>query len=342
MVSEKLLLAAIIKDRKAHETIRSIGTELSFGPIGNSIYRTVEKYYDTDPDVNCVAREFLESWIDTEFKDNGKPASAHRQYLAELPSDVSARSITELARQVRQHVVGTELSLALANGSDEEVTQKLIQEYQAIRNGETATRNVRSELIDVLDTADLLEENSDVEYIKLWPKPLNDRLDGGCLRGHHILCFARPETGKTLFSINLVAGFIAQGLQVLYVGNEEPAADIRDRIRGRLLKTSRQSIRSNRAGFASRLASGLAGGARILGSSSFTEMRACLASSAEVNPRKMDVVVIDQVRNMRLRSEGRTAELEAAGIEARAIAKEFNVLVISITQHLTRLQGKSI
>lgn len=47
---------------------------------------------------------------------------------------------------------------------------------------------------------------------------------------------------------------------------------------------------------------------------------------------RFDVVILDQIRNMRLKSDSRTAELEAAGIEARAIAKEMGVLVVSITQ----------
>lgn len=43
-------------------------------------------------------------------------------------------------------------------------------------------------------------------------------------------------------------------------------------------------------------------------------------------------MILDQIRNMRLKSDSRTSELEAAGIEARSIAKDFNVLVVSITQ----------
>ena len=43
---------------------------------------------------------------------------------------------------------------------------------------------------------------------------------------------------------------------------------------------------------------------------------------------------------MRTKSDSRTAELEAAGIEARAIAKEYNVLVISVTQAGDSATGK--
>jgi hypothetical protein len=52
-------------------------------------------------------------------------------------------------------------------------------------------------------------------------------------------------------------------------------------------------------------------------------------------------VILDQLRNMRVKSEGRTAELEAAGREARAIAKDFNVLVVSITQAGDSASGKA-
>ena len=169
-------------------------------------------------------------------------------------------------------------------------------------------------------------EKDSNDYIKLWPKSLNEKLDGGALKGHHILLFARPETGKTLFSINLCCGFLNQRLSVLYIGNEEPSADIRDRIRARLLKQSKAWVRTNRRESVDQLRNLSIGRIQVAESNSFGELRRILAADVP------DVVVIDQIRNMRLKSESRTAELEAAGIEARAIAKEFDVLVISVTQ----------
>ena len=229
------------------------------------------------------------------------------------------------------------LSLALANGAPEEEKQRLWKEREESGESRIETKDPSS-LLDVLSPeylAALTEEKSDSEFIKLWPRSLNDRLDGGALRGHHVLLFARPETGKTLFCINLCAGFLHQSLNVLYVGNEEPAADYRDRIYGRLLKVGKTFVRDNRADVTAALARANIGRVHLAEATSFGDVKGLLRDSA------VDVVVLDQIRNMRLDSESRTAELEAAGIAARAIAKEHNVLVVSVTQAGNSADGKA-
>jgi archaellum biogenesis ATPase FlaH len=232
--------------------------------------------------------------------------------------------------------VDAKLSLALANGAPEEEKQRLWKEREESGESRVETKEPSS-LLDVLSPEyleGLQEEGNDNEFIKLWPRVLNDRLDGGALRGHHVLVFARPETGKTLFSINLTAGFLHQGLNVLYVGNEEPAADYRDRIYGRLLKVGKAFVRDNRADVSAALARANIGRVHLAEATSFGDVRRSLESGS------FSVVILDQIRNMRLSSESRTAELEAAGIEARSIAKEYNVLVVSITQAGNSADGK--
>jgi hypothetical protein len=80
------------------------------------------------------------------------------------------------------------------------------------------------------------------DLIKVWPTPLNNRLDGGLLPGHHLVVFARPEMGKTMFTVNATAGFLRQGKKVLYVGNEEPLEDIAMRIICRLTNKTKLEV----------------------------------------------------------------------------------------------------
>jgi hypothetical protein len=337
MMKEQLIVAAMLKDRKAYETFQRVGNESDFGPIGLLVTRAVGEYYECDPGAGDCSRDFIAERLLRDIK-NPKHEGPLRDYIQGLPGDASGANVARELRELHKQKVGGRLSLALANGAAEEEIQKLLSDYQ--RGSEQVLPGPGpGALVDPLDTSDMTEEKGNVEYIQLWPKPLNDRLDGGALRGHHVLVFARPETGKTLFAINLTCGFLHQKLNVLYVGNEEPVQDVRDRVRGRLLKVPRSAIREDRSGaLAGRLAKAPIGQLRIAAdATSFAGVRGTLTSADPA----FDVVILDQLRNMRVKSEGRTAELEAAGIEARAIAKDFNVLVVSITQAGDSASGKA-
>lgn len=322
---EPQILGALIESKEAYEEFERFGSLDEFSPINRAIAQAVERYRQVDRDCGRVDRSLLEEQILRTIR-NDKHEGPIREALRAIPSDVSVGNVREHVRALHQSTVGQRLSLALANGADKDEVQKLGKEYFG---GESAGAVETADLVDCLDTTDLTSEKQQNDFIRLWPKQLNDKLDGGALRGHHVLVFARPETGKTLFAINLCAGFLNQKLSVLYVGNEEPSADIRDRLRGRLLKTGKSYIRGNRSECVTRLGSLDIGMLHITEGTSFQEVRRLLSTRPNEN---WSVVILDQIRNMRLKSDSRTSELEAAGIEARAIAKEFNVLVVSITQ----------
>lgn len=331
-MKEQLILAAMLKDRQAYETFTRVGRIEDFSPLGLLVTRAVGEYYECDAGARDCSREFIEARLLRDIK-NPKHEGPLRDYIAGLPGNASGANVERELRELHKQKVGGKLSLALANGAPQDEVDKLIADY-----GRADIRQLgQSSLVDPLDTSDMTEEKGNVEYIKLWPKALNDRLDGGALRGHHVLVFARPETGKTLVAINLCCGFLHQKLSVLYVGNEEPVADIRDRVRGRLLKVPRSEIRADTGQLAARLGKVSLGKLRVSADAvSFAAVRKNLDGSD-----RFDVVILDQLRNMRVKSESRTNELEAAGIEARAIAKDFNVLVVSITQAGDSASGKA-
>lgn len=332
---EKEILAAVLQSKDAYDLFERIGEPGDFSPLGRTVYGAVAEYRNVDPDIGECSRDHVEARLLGRLT-NDKHAGPIREYLHGLPQDVSVANVERSIREVHRASVDAKLSLALANGAPEEEKQRLWKEREESGESRVETKEPSS-LLDVLSPEyleGLQEEGNDNEFIKLWPRVLNDRLEGGALRGHHVLVFARPETGKTLFSINLTAGFLHQGLNVLYVGNEEPAADYRDRIYGRLLKVGKAFVRDNRADVSAALARANIGRVHLAEATSFGDVRRSLESGS------FSVVILDQIRNMRLSSESRTAELEAAGIEARSIAKEYNVLVVSITQAGNSADGK--
>jgi predicted ATP-dependent serine protease len=174
--------------------------------------------------------------------------------------------------------------------------------------------------------------------IRVYPLSLNDRLDGGMLRGQHMVVFARPEMGKTLFLVNAVAGFLSQNLTVLYVGNEDPADDITLRIVCRLTKRNKFEVLDNvedadiearKRGYNNLIMAGLTPG-----------------SPGEIEELtreyKPDVVLIDQLRNLRMREDNYVRQLEKAATAIRTIGKRLGVFVVSVTQAGDSASGKAV
>lgn len=341
-MKEQQLLSAMIQSRTSHDTFQRLGNRDDFGPLATTVLEAVGRYYADDADARSIDRDFLQGKLERAMQSD-KHVGAIRSFIEGIPRELSSIAVDRELRELHRERVGGKLALALANGSPVEEVDRLISDYQSAKVLGNEAFAQSSEVISVLDTTDLESEDGEVSYIKLWPRALNDQLGGGALRGNHVLLFARPETGKTLFACNLVVGFLRQGLNVLYVGNEEPGADVRDRIRGRLLGSSKQGVRTDRKGSGSRIQSlsGQLGTVEIIETASFERVHSHLGKKGREDVRaSWDVVVLDQVRNMRLNSDGRTAELEAAGIAARALAKERNVLVVSVTQAGDSASGK--
>lgn len=332
---ERIILAGIITDRGVYDTFRRHGDADGLGAVGRHIYTIVGGYYDADSGIRCVPREIVEARAARDLT-NPKHAEAVKRYLRELPSDVSIPNTINDIRAHKRAAIGDKLSLALANRSPE--AEALLKQYRDIETASPGSSGEESQLIDIFDTTDLTsgQDGTREQLIKLWPKSLNDRCDGGAKRGHQILVFGRPESGKTLVTINLVAGFLHQKLNVLYVANEEPAADIRGRIRQRLLKLPKHELRANPERAAEALGAADLGRLDIaaLSPGSFQEIQRLLDGKA------YDVLVLDQLRNIRVSAGTRVEELEQAATEARNLGKRAGVLVVSVTQAGDSATGK--
>lgn len=334
-MKEQLILSAILKDRGAYETFKRVGNSAEFGPIGELVCRHVAEYYDADNGATSCSRDLIRDRL-SRVLQGSKQERAVIAYLTELPEDVSAVNVELELREVHRARLGQKLSLALANGAKQEEIDKLIEAY-AQAGQDTSLAQVGSpdwEAIDGLDTTHATEEPEESEgFLKLYPKALNEAVNGRVRRGHHLLVFARPDTGKTTFVVNLVCGFLAKGLRVLYCANEEPIQDIRDRVQSRLLRVDRASLREVLVG---RPQAALARGViQIVRCADFKSLRKALEHS------DYDVLVIDQIRNMRTKADNRVGELEVAGIAARAIAGDYAVLCVSVTQAADSASGRA-
>jgi KaiC/GvpD/RAD55 family RecA-like ATPase len=323
---EPLIVGGTLLERGVYDALRQYGDIGGLTPIGRHIVDLVGRYYDLDDSVRAVPREVISERAARELT-NPKHAEAVKRYLGTIPDCISVANVLHDIREHRRRSIGDKLSLALANRSPE--IEELLKAYCEIGVEAHSDTGARTEVVDIFDTGDLTDDTQpQEELIRLWPKGLNDRCDGGAKRGHQILVYARPENGKTLVAINMVAGFVNQHLDVLVIANEEPVTDYRQRVRQRLLKVDKQFVRSNPQQVAELLAGLDIGRLRIaaLAPGSFPEIKKL------VEEFKPDVLVIDQLRNLRVQAGARVEELETAATEARNLAKRYGLLVVSITQ----------
>ncbi|KKK80750.1 hypothetical protein LCGC14_2820370, partial [marine sediment metagenome] len=270
----------------------------------------------------------------TRSLENPKHVDAFETLFSQLPDTSPSNVVHEILDTKRQNV-GLELSAALMARASSEQIQPLLTEFNSLTEGGLEEEE---QDLTAITVEDLVTKHFDKEeLIKLSPKTLNNRVGGGVKPGHHILIYAPTEMGKTLFAINMVVGFLRQGKTVLYIGNEDPIADVAMRFICRMCSQPQHKIEANPAKAQKMIE--MQGWDRLilkeLAPGTFPQIRGLIGK------HKPDVVVIDQLRNIDVKSENRTTALEKAATEARNIAKG-GVVVISLTQAADSASGKLV
>lgn len=331
-MNEARILSACFRHKEAIELIPST---LEFTSIARGVLELLKEYYELDPEAQFCPPDAIMPRMASKFQETSE-FNAAWDFLDRLPSDVSLPNLTKDIRDYNKSLAQRRLTNCLAVGTEPEINQA-IEDYVSAAS-EANKGSSEEAVLHNLSVSDVVNKHfTEAGTIKLWPKQLNDLCDGGARPGHHILIFARPEIGKTLFVINMVAGFLHQGLRVLYCGNEDPASDLLLRLVGRLSKRTKHQIiedpdkteilaREN--GYENLFIASLAPG-------NFQQIRRLAKQN------NSQVVVLDQLRNLYVSSESRTTALEALATEARNLAKSMELLVVSITQAGESAEGKA-
>lgn len=335
-MNEKRILAAAIKSRAAFDEIFSKIEPDKYSPQGSYLASAIKEYYELDPNASAVDLAVIDGRLDANLR-NDKHIAAIRHYIGDIDLSVSIPNLSHDIRKFQQLKIGDELSLALVNREDDKKVRELMTKYEDLSHTEEEKQD--EEILFKKSVKDLVTKSFDpARQIRLYPRELNDRCDGGARPGHHLLIYARPEIGKTLFAQNMVAGFLRQGIKVLYVGNEDPASDILLRLICRLSGLPKAAVMENpdeaerrayERGYGNLVIASLAPG-------NFFEIRKL------VETHKPGAVVLDQLRNIEVNSESRVQALEKAATEARNLAKRYGLLVVSVTQAGESAEGKAI
>ena len=322
---ERNILSAIITNRGAFEYIRKVLRMEEFSTQGAIIFEKVKDFYDADDDAQTVDTTVLASVFDREYPKHADTFKGIVDTLEEVPSPAN---IAQEVLKIKRHRIRQELAGALLENKDSVITSLMDQltELDAAEAYEE-DENEDRETFSGLEIDNLLETFKKENLIQLYPKSLNEKVEGGVIRQTHICVFARPEVGKSLFCINLACGFAIQGLKVLYLCNEDPVRSIALRSVSRLSGKTRREIEADPR--AAEQAATEKGYKNIVFSSEFSTADDVRRLTAKYAP---DCVIVDQIRNLKGGGDGLTHSLETNSIRMREIAKRQNVLVVSVTQ----------
>lgn len=332
---EAKVVSCLMQDRDSWNTVRDVISRKDFSDVGWLIVDNISAYYELDNEATYVDEEVLRNRL---ARSNPAMTEMVDRFLEQV-QPVSAPNITNEYVEMRLASLSLRASHALSNKHNEEAAT-LVEEWRTLKElrekvlfGEEENTSITG-----FDVQDILAHHSADQLVPIYPESLNDAIGGGAPAGTHIVVFARPETGKTLFCVNLVANFIKNGKRALYCGNEDPRKSIQQRIMSNLLQMDRFDLEQEDPEYLADMLHQNNG--HLL---EFEDMHPGSVNDVRqaVARHRPDVVVVDQIRNLRTpRSFTKVEGLEYVAQEMRNIAKEYACVVVSVTQAGDSADGK--
>ena len=269
------------------------------------LYETIEHAHedsDKDLSINEVSSLHMDVYnpATTRAKKENFDALVNEIKELELPNETIASNIIRALYKRRIANKIAVLATEIYNGKDSDFSE--IKKELEISFDDIDKDEYEYVTSDVSSLIDKLKDNTKWKFNL---SSLKENVNG-VGEGNLAIIFARPESGKTAFWVNLVAGingFASQGAKVCALINEEPA-----------IRTQMRLINAH---------TGM----------TFDEIRA---------EEKPDILVIDQLDKVNVKGNfARTDEkLRAVYTGAREIAKRNNCCVIAISQASADGHGK--
>ena len=326
-MKERHILGSVIHSKEAYEAINHFVGRDDLSEQGWFIWESVVDYYDRDAttesiDAEILAENVMRKVAADKHKDTFRTII---QGLAEYDGSIP-NVVSDLLEQKRE-ATGQRLAAALLAGDK---PNGLLADYGELLDAtELEEEEDGTEDRQGYSVAELVSTQFDsAGLIRVSPSSLNARLDGGVRPGHHLVVFARPEMGKTMLVIEMMAGFASQGLITLYIGNEDPIADINMRVVNRLSGMTKLEV-LNDPKKADLLANNSGYSNIILHSAAPGTPRSISRLLDKYSPA---VLVLDQLRNINTGNDNYVLKLEEAATHARNWAKKYSCVVVSVTQ----------
>jgi len=329
---EQSVIAAFIQDASVYRELGVFVSEDNFSDIGRALLSCVRDYYGRDADAESIDAGLLAELAGTKY-----PRMEEELKLAiDTMQTVSVPNVQQTIVDHTLEALRNKITQLNAVGDSDELAEAM-RTYEDVRaRGIDALSTDKEDTVYNAADASILEEAySSHQLIPIFPLPLNRRLntdndpDGGVPRGTHILLYARPETGKTMFNINLANAAANLGFKVLYYSNEDPAATLMLRSISNFTGLGTSAVKRDIA--AAREQAMDMGYGNIYFADrhpgSIPDIRKLVM---EYEP---DLLIVDQIRNVRPpRPLNKVEALEELCKDVRNITKEFNIVTLSVTQ----------
>jgi replicative DNA helicase len=320
---ESKILSSIIKDRESFNKLSKLDVKDSFSEPAKFIYEIICDFYDKDTSISFVDLELVEKRIERELP---KQIDLYRNILKTLDETTSCPNLLEEIIALKKDFISRELSSLLLTQKRTGVLE-LMEQYKNVEDSIDDDDDEDESLLVGVSVSNVVESLRDKNRIRMWPKALHEAT-GGAIRGNNVLVFGRPEVGKSLFIINMVGGLLHDGYKVLFIENEDPAKSTMSRLICRLAEKPIVDVIENpdevenvvrQRGYDNLILKSLSPG-------TFRDIQSL------IDQHGVDVVVINQLRNIWVGKEGRVEQMEIAATSARNLAKKNNILVIGVTQ----------
>lgn len=335
---EPLILSASLKNKedfllfKQHLDIRQWSREFQI------VFGLIDSYYQRDQNVQDVNVELLTQQIaaayPVEKHANRFKAIVEEAALTEPPT----ANIRETVLIAKRDGLAQALAMAIANRKPH---IDLLQEYNELLSVESLAAEESG--IETYTAADidrlLAEEIDDSTRLPIMPRALNDRLEGGLRPDDAVILLARPEMGKTALILTIACGLAKRGHRVVIFNNEEAVTRLFMRAISCLTGLSGREVRENIT-YARELAM----------ENGFNNL--VFIAMSPGSPQQIDkelekypdavAFVVDQLRNLSIKTENKTIQLEEAAKQIRNIAKRRHLVSIAVTQAGDSAEGKSV
>lgn len=338
MSQELKVISGAIKSRNVFEIANISLKQEDFTEIGWCIFKAIEEYYSKDPDANYVDTSIVSARLARKHPKHAELISQTVETSKEV--EVSIPNIRKEIAEIREFTLRGKLVSAISSDDKFDKLEEIFAEITKIHEVGLDSRNLEnSEYVqyDFDSFEKLLSDAVTEDKIGIYPKSIHEHL-GGLPRQYHVVLFGRPDIGKSTVCINMVCGFLSQGLKTVYFGNEDPIKQTLIRVVQCLNGVPKEAVEEDWPKF---LDSSKKKGLELL---KLVESPNGTIRSLEriISKHHPDVVVVDQLRNLNVRGDNRVLQLENTAKQLRELAKKYNLLMLSVNQAGDSAQNKTL
>lgn len=338
---EHLVVSTALKSKGDFVVLRQYLDPKRWGREFQIVWEFICDYYGRDREAMSVNREVLAEIMTNSIR-NDKHVEKFLAYVDQSYAiDVSGSNVKEAVLLAKREELAQALALAIANDKDHDT---LLEEYTALKAVETI-EDAGDQSIETYTEADLerllLADAQREGVIPIYPKALGEKLEGGMQGSDAMVIIARPEAGKTALILTIACGAARDGHKVVVFNNEERISRLYLRAVSNMSGLTSHEVRQD-IYTAKAIAAERGFGNLIFKSMSPGSPRQIERELDRHKDDDVKLIIVDQLRNLNVKADTKTNQLEEAAKSIRNIGKVRDIATISVTQAGDSAEGKSV